>query len=273
MMEARLQDRLRRWALGAVVGGTLVFLLLPLVAVVLSSFTSGDYISFPPQRPLSVRWYAEFVRDPTYSRALWVSIQVGLIVAAVATIVGTMAALGFGRERFRGREFLRFLLFLPFLMPGIVLGIGIALSLRPLGLEPLRGSISLLVLGHLLWATPVAFVTVAAKLQETDPELENAARAFGASRWRVWREVTLPLVAAALFAGGVLAFVVSFHDFAMALFLTGPETTTLPVLVWNSLRFEVRPIIAAIDSIMVASVIGALGLLARVVGLDRITAG
>jgi ABC-type spermidine/putrescine transport system permease subunit II len=273
MTAAQLRYRLPRWALGALVGATLLFLLVPLVAVVLSSFTSGEYISLPPQTPLSVRWYGEFLRDHTYLHALEVSVRVGLTVALIATAVGTAAALGFGRERFRGRELLRFLLFLPFLMPGIVLGIGIALSLRPLGLEFLRGSSAVLVLGHLLWATPVVFVTVAAKLQDTDPELENAARTLGASRWRVWREVTLPLLAPALFAGSILAFVVSFHDFAMALFLAGPETTTLPVVVWNALRFEVRPIIAAIDSIMVVSVIGAIGLLGRLVGLDRITMG
>lgn len=267
----------RRWidpgrlALGALVVAIVVFLLAPIVAVIGSSLTSGELISFPPKLPLSLRWYREFLEDRTYREALRNSIMVATATAVLATVVGTMAALWFARTPFRLKGVLYYVLFMPFLVPGLVLGIGLSVGLEPVGLGRTRGTFIPVVLGHLLWAMPLVFVVMAAVIRELDRDLEAAAASLGASPSAVLRTVTLPLLGPGLMASLILAFVISLHEFVMALFLTSSGTTTLPVVVWNSLRFEVRPIIAAIDSVMVASVVVVLAVLGKLVGLEKVT--
>jgi putative spermidine/putrescine transport system permease protein len=111
---------------------------------------------------------------------------------------------------------------------------------------------------------------MAAVLQGLDPALADAAKSLGANPLRAFLEVTLPLTRAGMLSSVILAFVISFHEFIMALFLATPSTRTLPVVVWTSLRYEVRPIIASIDSLMIVSVIIALILIARLVGIEKI---
>lgn len=260
-----------RLALGALVVASVVFLLAPIVAVVGSSLTSGELISFPPKLPLSLRWYRAFLEDRTYRQALRNSIMVATATAVLATVIGTMAALWFARTTFRLKSVLYYVLFMPFLVPGLVLGIGLSVGLEPVGLGRTRGTFVPVVLAHLLWAMPLVFVVMAAVIRELDRDLEAAASSLGASPWAVLRTVTLPLLGPGLMASLILGFVISLHEFVMALFLTSSGTTTLPVVVWNSLRFEVRPIIAAIDSVMVASVVVVLAVLGKLVGLEKVT--
>lgn len=260
-----------RLALGLAVGIIVVFLLAPIAAVVGSSFTSGELISFPPRVPLSLRWYREFLEDRTYRQALGNSVLVASATAFLATVIGTMAALWYARTAFRLKGLLYYLLFMPFLVPGLVLGIGLSVGLEPLGLGRTRGTFVPVVIGHLLWAMPLVFVVMAAVIRELDRDLEAAAASLGAPPLAVLRTITIPLLGPGLMASLILAFVISLHEFVMALFLTSAGTTTLPVVVWNSLRFEVRPIIAAIDSVMVASVVVVLAVLGKLVGLEKVT--
>lgn len=260
-----------RLALGLVVGLIVVFLLAPIAAVVGSSFTSGELISFPPRMPLSLRWYREFLEDRTYRQALGNSVLVASVTAFLATVIGTMAALWYARTAFRLKGLLYYLLFMPFLVPGLVLGIGLSVGLEPLGLGRTRGTFVPVVIGHLLWAMPLVFVVMAAVIRELERDLEAAAASLGAPPLAVLRTITIPLLGPGLMASLILAFVISLHEFVMALFLTSAGTTTLPVVVWNSLRFEVRPIIAAIDSVMVASVVVVLAALGKLVGLEKVT--
>ena len=263
--------RLRVLLPAAVAAIIVIFLLAPIVTVILASFTASDYIAFPPELPFSLHWYQEFARDPVYRSSLANSILVASIMAVVAVVIGTLGAVGLTRRSFRREGALYFALFLPFLVPGIVLGVGLSVSLGPLGIEAIRGSYAVLVVAHLLWATPLVFVVMVSVLRDAGTDLEAAAMVLGASPVRVLREVTLPLVRSGLAASLILAFVISLHEFIMALFLVGPDTTTLPVVVWNSLKYEARPIIAAIDSVMVGSVVVALIAMAKLVGLDKLT--
>ncbi len=260
-----------RLALGLLVGLIVVFLLAPIVAVVGSSLTSGELISFPPRMPLSLRWYREFLEDRTYRQALLNSVLVASVTAVLATVIGTMAALWYARTAFRLRGLVYYLLFMPFLVPGLVLGIGLSVGLEPIGLGRTRGTFVPVVLGHLLWAMPLVFVVMAAVIRELDRDLEAAAASLGAPPLAVLRTITVPLLGPGLMASLILGFVISLHEFVMALFLTSAGTTTLPVVVWNSLRFEVRPIIAAIDSVMVGSVVAVLAVLGKLVGLEKVT--
>ena len=249
---------------------TLTFLMLPIVIIVVASFTSGRYVTFPPELPLSLRWYKEFFESDLYLAGLKNSLITGGLVVAVAGSVGMLAAVGWTMRKFRGQELVYHILFLPFLVPGLVIGIGLLMSLGPLHLSVLVGNRWVVVIAHCLWATPLVFIVMVAVLQSIDPALLDAAKSLGARPVRAFYEVTLPLVRPGVIASLVLAFVVSFHEFIIALFLTGPSSRTLPVLVWNSLRFEVSPIIAAIDAMMIITIVIALIVIAKSVGIERI---
>lgn len=262
-------------ALNLIGYGTIAFFLLPLVVVILISFTSGNSIGFPPELPLSLKWYKAFFEDPLFRHSLVKSLQIAGMTIALSVPLGTAAAIGFTQRRFRGEDIVYFLLFLPFLVPGIVLGIGLLMSLEPLGIGfmqnfPYLGSSPIVVIGHSLWATPLAFLVMVAVLRGMDPALRDAAMSLGATPLRTFFEITLPLTRAGLLAAVILAFVVSFHEFVMAAFLTSAEDRTLPVRIFDSLRFEVRPIIAAIDSLMIFSVLVALILIGRLIGIEKI---
>lgn len=262
-------------ALNLIGYGAIAFFLLPLVVVILISFTSGNSIAFPPELPLSLKWYKAFFEDPLFRQSLLKSLQIAGMTIALSVPLGTAAAVGFTRRRFRGEDIVYFLLFLPFLVPGIVLGIGLLMSLEPLRIGfmqnfPYLGSSPIVVIGHSLWATPLAFLVMVAVLRGLDPALRDAAMSLGATPLRTFLEITLPLTRAGLLAAVVLAFVVSFHEFVMAAFLTSAEDRTLPVRIFDSLRFEVRPIIAAVDSLMIFSVLVALVLIGRLIGIEKI---
>ena len=174
-------------------------------------------------------------------------------------------------QKFRGQQLVHHMLFLPFLAPGLVIGIGLPMSLGPLHLSAMVGSRWAVVIGHCLWATPLVFIVMVSVLHSIDWSLVDAAKSLGARPMRAFYEITLPLVRPGGIASLILAFVVSFHEFIIALFLTGPNSRTLPVLVWNSLRLEVSPIIAAIDAMMIITIVLALLVLAKSVGIERIT--
>jgi ABC-type spermidine/putrescine transport system permease subunit II len=217
--------------------------------------------------PLSLKWYTAIFTDQGYVSALKNSLVIASLTVVFSVLVGTLAAAGLTQRSFKGEQLVHTLVFLPFLVPGIVLAVGLLLSLEPLRLG--RGY-HIVVIAHSLWATPLVFLIMAAVLQGLDPALADAAKSLGANPLRAFLEVTLPLTRAGMLSSVILAFVISFHEFIMALFLATPSTRTLPVVVWTSLRYEVRPIIASIDSLMIVSVIIALILIARLVGIEKI---
>ena len=249
---------------------TVLFLLAPIVIVFITSFTAGHYIAFPPKLPLGLTWYEEFFASERYFGAFLNSLLVGALTMLLSLALGLTAALGYTRRRFKGRTAVYYLILSPFLMPAIILGISLLLSLGSFGLQ---GSYLALVLAHSLWAAPLVFLIMVAVLQGMDPALRDAAMNLGAGPVRTFFEVTLPMARAGVISSALLAFVVSFHEFAMALFLTSPSTQTLPVVIWTSLRFEVRPVIAAVDSIMIGMVMLALLVIAKLIGIEKIRIG
>jgi putative spermidine/putrescine transport system permease protein len=278
--ENRIRPAVRRrrvagaLVLNVVAYGTLTFLIAPIIIVILSSFTSGRYVGFPPQLPLSLKWYREFIDSSIYVPALRNSLSIGLLVVLVSCPIGIAAAIGWTLRHFSGKQLVYLLLFIPFLVPALIIGIGLLMSLEPLSLESLAGTRLLVVIGHSILATPLVFLVMVGVLQGVEPNLVAAARDLGASSLRAFYEVTLPLVRAGVLASVVLAFITSFHEFIVSLFLTaGSQNRTLPVQVWTALRFELSPIIAAIDTVMVASVIVALLLVSKLVGIDKIRLG
>ena len=235
-------------------------LLAPLVVVVAVSFGPSATFDFPP-KGLSLRWYRAFFASEMFVHAFFrVSQVVGLLTALVATVAGTLSAIGLVRLRFRGREALEAFFLSPLLVPHILLGAAAYLYLARLGWP--TSSVTLLV-GHIVIATPYVIRCVTAGLVGMDPRLEEAAMSLGASRPQAFFKVTLPLLRSSLVSGAVFAFIISFSDINLALFLAGPNAASLPVHIFSQIQFEADPSIAAASALQIVTIGGLILLVQR----------
>jgi putative spermidine/putrescine transport system permease protein len=213
-------------------GAVLVFLLAPVVIILIVSLSAADYLSFPPPA-LSLRWYARFFGVPGWRRAIAVSAQVAALTMVFATLLGFLAALGLVRGRFRYKGAIYAFLLSPMIVPTIITAIGLYFFFVRL---KATGSILAMALGHTVLALPVVVIIIAATLQGFDVRYEHAA------------------LSAALFA-----FLTSFDELLIPLFLSGVEVQTLTVRIWNSLQLEVDPTIAAVSSFLIGVTTAVLG--------------
>ena len=232
------------WVWAVVVG---LWLVAPTVVVVPLSFTDKASLVFPPTG-WSLQWYRNFFDDTSWYLALWSSVRVALIVAAVTTVVGTAAALGLTRTRSRAVPLLYGAMLAPMIVPVIVLGIGVyALFLR----LQLLGTTFGFVTAHTVLALPFFIIPVVASLRGFDRGLEDAAQICGATRWGALRQVTIPLVLPGVAAGALFAFVTSFDEVVIALFIQSPYLQTLPVQMYNSVTRDTDPTMAAASTLIV----------------------
>jgi putative spermidine/putrescine transport system permease protein len=244
MTGARLTQVLLRAWLALVI----LFLLLPILVVVPLSFSSASYLRFPPPG-WSLRWYARYFSRETWLDATWLSLWVGLVVAVLATVLGTLAAFGLMRGRLPLRGAISALIVSPLVVPAIVAAIGIYFAFARAGIT---GSPLGLVLAHVCLAVPFVVATVSSALVGFDRRLEFAAMSLGAGRWATFWQVTFPLLRPAVLAGTFFAFITSFDELIVALFLSGSTAITLPRRMWDELRFEIDPTIAAVSTLLVA---------------------
>ncbi len=240
------------WRIGAIaaqafVGLVLAFLVLPLVVVVTTAFNNSAYIQFPP-RQWSLRWFNEYLSSARWISATEMSLELGAVVAICATLLGLGIALMFDRMAFPGRQFLRAVTMAPLIVPVIVLAAGLYYMLVRLGMA---GSFLGLALGHMVVALPYAVVVIGASLQQADRRLEDAAVGLGASRARAFIEVTLHLIRPSIVVSMLFCFLISFDEVIVSVFLAGPQTMTLPRVLWESIRFEISPTIAAVSTILI----------------------
>jgi len=242
------------------------FVLAPIVVVLAASLTAAEYTSFPP-RGLSLRWYREIPRHPEFLEAFRVSVVVALASAAMATVLGTPAALALVRYRFRGRAALGALFLSPLMLPTVILGIALLQFFTRLGITrtPLA-----LVAGHLVITVPYVVRLVSASLAGLDPALERAAMNLGATPWQAFRRVTLPLVRPGMVAGAAFAAIVSFDDVSVALFLAGPRTVTLPVRIFTYIEQTFDPLVTAVCSVLIVLAAAAVLVIERSLGLGRV---
>lgn len=235
------------WGLRAWVAVVVLLLLAPTLVVIPMSFSAGDTFAFPPSN-WSSRWYEQFFSSGAWMSSLVTSLEVGLMAAALATVLGVAAAFALDRGRFRGRGALRSLAMAPMIMPGIVVAVAIySVFLR----WHLTGTLAGFVLADTTLAIPFVIVTVTTSLSGYDRTVETAAASLGASPATTFRRITLPLVLPGVASGFVFAFVTSLDEVVIALFLQTPEVRTLPVQMYNSITLEIDPTIAAASSLMV----------------------
>ncbi|MCG8356206.1 MAG: ABC transporter permease subunit [Kiloniellales bacterium] len=223
------------------------FLILPIVFVFPMSLGSSPFLSFPPD-DYSFRWYVNFFEQSKWLRALSNSVQVAIIAVSLALVTGTLAAIGMSRVKLRGKAMLEAFFILPMIVPVIVLAVGLYYFLAPLGL--ISSTIGLAI-GHAMLASPFVFVTVRAALKGFDPNQELAAIGLGASWFTMFRRVMLPVIAPGIAAGAVFAFIVSFDDVVLALFLTNIRTRTLPKLMFEGVAHEIDPTIIATSAMLI----------------------
>ncbi|MER9477069.1 ABC transporter permease subunit [Mesorhizobium sp. M0520] len=261
--EVLLPSRAKRWATqlykagncgrwSKFVGSVFVmlvmfYLLFPEVLVVIMSFSGGKFLEFPPSS-ISLQWYRNFFGDPSWYEAAWTTIQIGAVVALLSSIVGTLAAYGLSRTSPKVRGLLTMVILTPITMPVIVVGVAAYFGLVNLGLI---GSQTGVVLAHCVGSIGYVVVIVSATLANFDRRLEQAANSMRAGPFRTFMRVTLPLIRPGLIAGAVFAFLHSFDEVVITSLVSGFSVRTLPLKMWEDLRHQVDPTIAAVGSLLI----------------------
>ena len=224
-----------------------LYLILPTFVIVPLSFSSKTYLSFPPPG-WSLKWYSTLWSQANYFTAFFNSMKVGIPAAALAMTLGTLAALGIVRGNLRYARPLSALVVAPLMLPQIILAIGMYPLLAKMGLI---GSYLGVTIGHTIVCIPLVFITVAASLRNYDRSFELAAMTMGANWWKTFWNVTFPMVRLGMIIGGIFAFSFSFDEIIIALFLTDAETFTLPKQLYDELRYQMKPTIAAASTFVI----------------------
>jgi putative spermidine/putrescine transport system permease protein len=244
----------RRILMAALGGLTIFYLLAPTLVIVPMSFTEAEILSFPPQG-FSFQWYEHMLTDRQWSTAIINSLIVALLTAGLATVLGTLAALGLSRGRFPGRSLVNGLVLSPLIVPVVVIAIGM------FGLFvqwKISGSVIGLVLAHTALALPFVVVNVGTSLQTMDRNLELAAANLGADPRRSFMHITLPIILPGVVAGAIFAFITSWDEVVTAIFLTTARFRTLPVEMWEQVRQVVDPTVAAVSTTLLVVTTGLL---------------
>ncbi|HUH95175.1 MAG TPA: ABC transporter permease [Casimicrobiaceae bacterium] len=247
----------------------IAFILAPLAIVCVVSFTPLGYISLPTDG-LSLRWFGAILDNPRFIRAFWLSLTLGLVSSLIASALAIPAALAISRHRFPGRDAISAFLLSPLMIPSIVLGVAF---LRFFSTIRVNGTFGGLVVGHVIIILPFALRLVLAAATGMDPAVERAAVSLGARRWTVFRRVTLPLVLPGIVSGWLLAFITSFDELTMSVFIASPSTTTLPVRMFLHIQDTIDPLVTAVSALLIGGTAVLMWALDRLVGLERLFVG
>jgi putative spermidine/putrescine transport system permease protein len=232
-----------------------VYLLFPLLIVIPISFVDSRFLQFPPES-FSLRWYRNFFNDSDFLDATVLSFLVGIPSTLIATALGTLAALGLTRTKFFGKGAVFALMISPLIVPVIIVALALYIFFARIDLI---GSPMGLILAHSILALPFSVLIVSATLEHFDVTLERAARVHGAGPIRTFWHVTFPAIRPAVFASAIFGFFISFDELIIALFVMGSQKT-LPVRIWQDLRFEIDPTVAAVASLLIALTAVGIGL-------------
>lgn len=241
-----------------------IFLMAPILLIVVLSLNSGEFLLFPIEG-VSLRWFGELYASRQFMNAILTSLQVAGIATFVSGILGTAAAIYCVRHAGRLRGLLRLYIMLPLLIPEILTAIALLFYMYQIGIGT-SYSIGLQI-GHIVITLPYVFMNVATSLFNFDNSVEEAARSLGASPMTTFRRVTLPLIKPGVITGCLFAFIISFDIFNISLLLKGVGTTTLPIQLFDYLRWDFDPTAAAVSSISIVMTLVAILILDRFVGL------
>lgn len=254
-----------RLVFGALAAIAIVFLVGPTVIMLLTSFTASQSLKFPPDG-LSLRWYAALLDADQMQAAAWNSLVVAFWTTVLSVVLGTAAALGIARSRSPLARACDVLFMSPLLLPALAFGFAALIFIHRLGFAP---SIPFLVLGHTVVCVPFVLRTTIAALSQLDPALLDASQSLGAGGWRTFRRVTLPLIAPGLGAGAFLAFMASFDNVPVSLFLADERSEMLPIHLWQQIETNLDVRTAAVSGLIVMFTLILMLLAERLAGLTR----
>jgi putative spermidine/putrescine transport system permease protein len=259
MSEGWLADRRAQTVMTIFVGIVALLLLMPIAIVLPLSIGESRIMSFPPHG-FTLEWYAAVLESPQWASRLWASLQVGIATAVLATVLGTLTAVGVSRVHIRGKSLIYGLLLLPLIIPSITIGIGMYFVwLEGWRIGPLEiggnlvGSPVGYTLAHTVLALPYPFITVTASLATVDRNLELAAGSLGASPWTSFRRITLPLIMPGVVAGLILAFLTSWDEVIVAILMASPRFATIPVELFGQIRQSPTPTAAALSTLLMVA--------------------
>jgi putative spermidine/putrescine transport system permease protein len=250
-------------------GVFVVVMLAPIVVVCLVAFTPEGFLSLPTNG-FSLRWFRTIANYPEFVHAFWVSLGLGALASFVALLFAVPAALAIARYKFRGRNVLAALFLSPLMIPHVVLGIAFLRFFTSIGIG---GSFSALIIAHVILVFPFALRLTLAAAAGMDLSIEMAAISLGAGGWTLFRRVTLPLILPGVVSGWALAFIQSFDELTMTVFLAAPGTETLPVRMFLYIQDNIDPLVTSVSACVIAITMTALIVLDRCYGLDRVLAG
>jgi len=246
-----------------------IFILAPLVMVVAVSFTDKGYLSLPTDG-LSLRWFYAILDNPDFIEAFWMSLWLAFISASIAVIISVPAALAIARHKFPGRDTISAFLLSPLMIPHLVLGVAFLQFYSSIGLG---GSFFGLAAAHVILITPYSLRLALASATGLSTDAENAALTLGASKFTVFRRITLPLILPGVAGGWILAFITSFDELTMSVFVASPATQTLPVKMYHHITQTIDPLIASISTVLIVLTFIVMLILDRFYGLDKIFIG
>jgi putative spermidine/putrescine transport system permease protein len=220
-------------------------MLIPLAIVVIISFSSAPFLTFPPPG-FSMQWYRA-LRDPVWLQTLGTSATVMLPAAAAATALGLGAALALERPGFPAAPAIRALLMSPLIIPVIITGAAFYSVFKSIGLQ---GTVSGLILADTVLCVPYALATISASLQMVDPRMAKASASLGAKPMTTFRRVVLPSISSGVLSSFLFALVISFDELVVSLFVSGPEARPVTVQMWSNIRGDVDPTIAALATVL-----------------------
>jgi putative spermidine/putrescine transport system permease protein len=239
-------------------------ILLPLGLILATSVTTANYVAFPPVG-FSFHGYTVALKKWEYVESFGLSLWIAVVAAAIATALGTLVALGLVRYRFQGRDIVNAFFMSPLILPTVVIGIALLQFYSWVGLAVSPVS---LILGHVIITTPYAIRLVATSLTGFDLSIERAARNLGATPFHAFVQVTLPLIRPGIIAGGIFAFITSFDNITISVFLATPTMVTLPVRIYSILDQPIEPWLVALCSLVILWTGVLLWMIERTVGLQ-----
>jgi putative spermidine/putrescine transport system permease protein len=253
------------WLTVPVTLAAIIFLLAPLLVTIAVSVSNTAYVVFPPQG-FTIRWYAKVLRDADFLSSLWFSTVLAIGATLGALMLGVPAAFAVVRHRFPGQSLAAALLLSPLIFPVLITGVALLQAFSMMGF---RSTAINLWIAHVLVTTPYVVRTVAASLTLADRTLEDAARTLGAGAWRVFRRIIVPQIAPGIGAGALFAFLVSFDNFPISMWLADAQHNPIPMLIFQMVSNVFEPSIAAISTLMIVVAMVLVLLLERVIGLRR----
>lgn len=242
-----LSTILRRGSVYLAVGFAMAFLALPNLIVIPISFSDSTLMAFPPSG-FSLRWYEQYLELPGWVEATRASFIVATFTTLLATVVGSLAAYGLVRGKYPGKRMLNSFLISPIMLPTLITAVAIFRLYSDLGLI---GTILGFVLADSVLAIPFVVTVMVATFKGIDPNLEDAAMTLGATRLTSLRRITIPLALPGVISAALFAFLVAFDELMIAIFISSPTLSTLPKELWEGIRLEITPAIAAVSTLLV----------------------